>query len=589
MPAKLKKNNATITSNVADANNNKVTKSASTKTTNTASATKGKTSKKTSSNNGGKGKKANSSTANKKKDKLSYGGMEGLDIMAEFSERNRDIIVKFPLSCMKNTYGQPGSSNNVQCGNLEYNPNIIDPLPISDSSQHTLVGQSIITNPISSDTNNIPLVQSNDSTNLTDFRREIYDKYITAGSNATLNLQNLIMTQQSLAQKHNAITGDVGSTGMLLSTPISACFTGGVTRNLASINTIVANDSMVGDATSAQHLSGDTSMIPLVDSETVPVGINRYQKKIDDLLSEFATPEKKRAMTQIEILLHQKYNQTKQIELMYSMCQYVNTYNQWPKSCTSACLWDSHEFPYMPWGIPESYDMDTGKFSLSGIFCSPNCALAYLMHEERNTGSMWEKISLLNLLYHKVYQGVSPDSSMDNNSDLDESTTRKTKSAKTEIATIDAMEGLTQLEKRRRKNMIKYRSEIRSQNSSTTWGNENLVPAPDRITLRKFGGPLTIEQFRCLTINNDKRYQVVFPPCDFVAPVLEETKKVFTQESNFIPVDTNYINRIETELKIKRTKPISTPKIGKTRNGGKSAAATPRVSIYNMPAAAASR
>ena len=83
--------------------------------------------------------------------------------------------------------------------------------------------------------------------------------------------------------------------------------------------------------------------------------------------------------------------------------------------------------------------------------------------------------------------------------------------------------------------------------------DDNLVPAPDKICLKCFGGPLSIDEYRGLTLKNDKLYAINFPPCIIVTPVLEETKKIFNQDSYFIPIDKKRINKIQTELKIKRT------------------------------------
>ena len=55
------------------------------------------------------------------------------------------------------------------------------------------------------------------------------------------------------------------------------------------------------------------------------------------------------------------------------------------------------------------------------------------------------------------------------------------------------------------------------------------------------------------TLKNDKKYSVNFPPCVIITPVLEETKKSFNQDSYYIPIDKKRINKIQTELKIKRT------------------------------------
>lgn len=83
--------------------------------------------------------------------------------------------------------------------------------------------------------------------------------------------------------------------------------------------------------------------------------------------------------------------------------------------------------------------------------------------------------------------------------------------------------------------------------------DENIIPALDNVCLRMFGGPLNIQEFRALTLKNDKKYNVNFPPCVIITPVLEETKKVFNQDSYYIPIDKKRINKIQTELKIKRT------------------------------------
>lgn len=560
-----------------------------------------------------KGKSKVSVNKDKKKNKLSYSGTDDMDIMAEFSQRNRDIIVKFPMTCVDSSGNTADGSNHIPIGNaLEYNPNIIDPLPMIDLSQNNIIGQSISSNNLdveSSDTDNV----SDAITQLKNIQDKIYNEYITAGSNTHINLQNLLNADKSLlVQYSNLIDGNgiksiSGSNGTLLSTPISKCMnnlpdispnnpklssenndTSYVANIPLSSSCNTYNTSTVNDL---QHNLYNQQSIANIEGNAMN-NISRYQKKIDDLLTEFAAPDKKRDMTQIEILLHKKYNQTKQIELMYSMCQYVNTTEQWPKSCTCACLWDSHEFTHMPWGIPESYDIETKKFSLSGVFCSPNCALAYLIQEERNTGAMWEKISLLNLLYHKVYQGTSllKSSAHTNDGNNINKTSEYIDSIESELKAIDEISGLTQLEKRNRKKMIKHRAKVSDQSIHTKWGTENLVPAPDKITLRKFGGPLTIEQFRCLTINNDKQYKIVFPPCAFVAPVLEETKKVFMQESNFTPIDKNYITRIEKELKMKRTMPVGAPKIRNNRSSPVSSRVmTSRMLAHSMPASAASR
>ncbi len=219
--------------------------------------------------------------------------------------------------------------------------------------------------------------------------------------------------------------------------------------------------------------------------------LDYYQNKINDLLSDIDDSSSKKQMTQIEILLNKKYKQTKQIDLLHSICMACDG-NKWLQSTSVACFWCCHGFDHTPWGVPTKYDSSTGVFVLSGIFCSPNCALAHLLEYEHNNMLLWEKVSLLNLLHYKIYMT-----------------------------------------------------------------DENLVPAPDKLCLKMFGGPLAVEEFRALTIKNNKNYYVNFPPCNILSPVLEETKKIFNQDSFFIPIDKKRINRIQTELKIKRTNSVN--------------------------------
>ena len=215
--------------------------------------------------------------------------------------------------------------------------------------------------------------------------------------------------------------------------------------------------------------------------------IDYYQNKINDLLSDLYDSAAKKRLTQIEILLAKKYKTSKQIDLLHTLSvTYDGT--KWPQSSNICCFWCCHNFANTPWGIPKKYNADTGIFTMYGVFCSPNCVLANLLHHENNNVNLWEQVSLLNLLHYKIYET-----------------------------------------------------------------DENIVPAPDNICLKMFGGPLNIQEFRALTLKNEKKYSVNFPPCVIITPVLEETKKVFNQDSYYIPIDKKRINKIQTELKIKRT------------------------------------
>lgn len=73
--------------------------------------------------------------------------------------------------------------------------------------------------------------------------------------------------------------------------------------------------------------------------------------------------------------------------------------DEWEKSTDIKCWWCSYNFDTIPCSIPFKYIDD--KFEVFGCFCGFNCALAYI--NESNIDKKEEKISLLNLLYRKIY------------------------------------------------------------------------------------------------------------------------------------------------------------------------------------------
>jgi hypothetical protein len=240
-----------------------------------------------------------------------------------------------------------------------------------------------------------------------------------------------------------------------------------------------------------------------ITNDNVSHHISTEQSKINEMLTDIVEPANKRMQTQVEILLEKKYKHTKQLALFDNLC------NSWPKKSEKACFWDCHMFDHQPWGIPIKYCYSSGQFTLFGNFCSPNCVAAHILATETNTAALWERLSLLNLLYYRVYET-----------------------------------------------------------------DDNIIPAPDKLCLKLFGGPLDINEFRALTLKNNKIYTLNFPPCNTILPVLEETKKVANQDSYFIPADKKKQNKVQTELKIKRTRSITSNKntldnlIMSAENGG---------------------
>lgn len=75
----------------------------------------------------------------------------------------------------------------------------------------------------------------------------------------------------------------------------------------------------------------------------------------------------------------------------------------------SACFWDTCDFDTQLYFIPTSIINDT--FQVYGCFCSPECAIAYLLKEHIDTSTKFERLHLIQLLYGGIYQygkGLKP-------------------------------------------------------------------------------------------------------------------------------------------------------------------------------------
>ena len=80
----------------------------------------------------------------------------------------------------------------------------------------------------------------------------------------------------------------------------------------------------------------------------------------------------------------------------------INLYKNTLQDKKSACFWCTYEFDNQPCYIPK-HEMD-GKIYGYGSFCRPECAVAFLMKENLDDSTKFERYHLLNNLYGKVYE-----------------------------------------------------------------------------------------------------------------------------------------------------------------------------------------
>lgn len=128
--------------------------------------------------------------------------------------------------------------------------------------------------------------------------------------------------------------------------------------------------------------------------------------------------------------------------------------NNWPEKTNVYCMWCCHPFDNIPCGIPEK--MDENGFYLYGCFCTFNCTASYIF--DKNLHDKWNKYSLLNMLYCKLYN--------------------------------------------KKFNKISL--------------------APPKEILDIFGGHMKIKEYRKLMIKNNKTFKVYQPPIISIVPKIEE-------------------------------------------------------------------
>ncbi len=68
----------------------------------------------------------------------------------------------------------------------------------------------------------------------------------------------------------------------------------------------------------------------------------------------------------------------------------------------SGCFWCTCAFDNPPVYIPR--EERNGMVEVYGCFCSPECAVAYLKKEPIDSSTLWERYTLLNNIYSKVYK-----------------------------------------------------------------------------------------------------------------------------------------------------------------------------------------
>ena len=79
----------------------------------------------------------------------------------------------------------------------------------------------------------------------------------------------------------------------------------------------------------------------------------------------------------------------------------INLHNNNISDKKSACFWCTYDFDNPPIFIPK-YEFNN-SYHVYGCFCSPECASAFLMDENIDNATKFERYHLLNFIYSKIY------------------------------------------------------------------------------------------------------------------------------------------------------------------------------------------
>jgi hypothetical protein len=173
------------------------------------------------------------------------------------------------------------------------------------------------------------------------------------------------------------------------------------------------------------------------------------------------------------------------------MIQYRDTVEtrKLPDSVDTSCFWCTECFEWQPTIIPEREDK--GVYKVYGNFCSPECALAFLLEEIIDPHVRWERMALLHRMYSELY-------------------------------------------------------------------TDRIFPSPPRQSLKKFGGPMSVDQFRATAKAKQVRVDIQLPPLVSILGTMD-TKPIDFYDTNIrspTGIATERILKAEEGLRLRRNKPL---------------------------------
>ena len=193
-----------------------------------------------------------------------------------------------------------------------------------------------------------------------------------------------------------------------------------ISKNNTEINNIaVPTNVILHLKCSLKDIENDNSNIigdPMNYNASVPPVIKAYDHTADNQFFELnnnteiiesnaykneTVNKLENNITEIKEVLNQDDVNMKDINSKLKQLK-VNLYKNQMDEKKSACFWCTYEFDNQTCYIPR-YE-NNGDICGYGSFCRPECAVAYLMKENVDDSTKFERYHLLNSVYSKIYE-----------------------------------------------------------------------------------------------------------------------------------------------------------------------------------------
>ena len=177
-------------------------------------------------------------------------------------------------------------------------------------------------------------------------------------------------------------------------------------------NNVIEHNIILHLKCNSQNINEENTMLNITDYNPTlndPAAYNINSSKTNALMFDDFKMEESKTME--NIIVKQSYKEEKEEEKgeessmkeiwlkLDHLKKKLKTNNVSDKK--SACFWCTCSFDNPAIYIPSSYE--NNSYEVYGCFCSPQCAVSFLKNQNIDTSTLWERYSLLNNMYTKIY------------------------------------------------------------------------------------------------------------------------------------------------------------------------------------------